>query len=98
MSVESLIQSLFSRQDDRPHWVTMFERSVFVLSEVNKRGLKRIDLDGHRKPTTLKTDLNTSNVLTVVHRQRQPDGGSLFCWTAALVDMFRVCLGFCVRG
>uniref|UniRef100_A0A6A7FMH6 Prolow-density lipoprotein receptor-related protein 1-like n=4 Tax=Hirondellea gigas TaxID=1518452 RepID=A0A6A7FMH6_9CRUS len=59
-------------KDDRPHLVTMFERTVFVLSEDGRGGLKTVDLNGDRKPKQLRTDLNTSNVLTVVHRQRQP--------------------------
>ncbi|KAF2366806.1 Low-density lipoprotein (LDL) receptor class A repeat [Trinorchestia longiramus] len=59
-------------KDDRPHWVTMFERSLFVLSEQNNGGLKRVDLDGHRRPVSLTTDLDSSNSVTIVHRQRQP--------------------------
>ncbi|XP_047739334.1 low-density lipoprotein receptor-related protein 1 [Hyalella azteca] len=59
-------------KDDRPHWLTMFERTLYVLSEQNNGGLKSVDLDGHRRPVPMKTDLESSNVITVVHRQRQP--------------------------
>lgn len=50
-----------------------------MLSEEHRGGLKRVDLDPPNRTTVIKTDLDTSNVLTVVHRQRQPDGEGGAC-------------------